>query len=75
MGSLHQLARELYAEEVRHAREMDATDKLLEGPRLFDRACRLMADGIRHEHPGIDAERLLAVLQARLDRVRSVERR
>ena len=51
---------------------MAPEDKLLEGPRLFERACRLMADGIRHQYPDLDAagvERLLAERFARLDAV------
>jgi hypothetical protein len=35
------LADALYAEEVSRARAMTPADKLLEGPRLFERACRL----------------------------------
>ena len=49
MASLTELADALYREEVQRARAMRADEKLLEGPRLFDRACRLMADGVRHE--------------------------
>jgi hypothetical protein len=49
-------------------------DKLLEGPRLFDRACRVMADGIRHQHPELDDAGVLALLRARLDRVAALER-
>ena len=48
---LGNLADALYREEVLRARAMRPDDKLLEGPRLFERACRIMADGIRHRHP------------------------
>jgi hypothetical protein len=51
MSSIAALADSLYVEEIARARAMDPTDKLLEGPRLFDRACRVMADGIRTKEP------------------------
>jgi hypothetical protein len=53
MSAIAALADRLYAEEVARARAMDPADKLLEGPRLFERACRLMIDGILHQHPGL----------------------
>lgn len=43
MASLTALADAIYREEVARARAMPAGEKLLEGPRLFDRACRVMA--------------------------------
>ena len=52
---------------------MRGEDKLLEGPRLFDRACRLMADGIRHAHPSLDDAGVEALLVARLARLRAIE--
>jgi hypothetical protein len=54
---------------------MTPGDKLLEGPRLFDRACRLMADGIRHEHPELDERGVRALLAARLARLDGLDRR
>jgi hypothetical protein len=47
---------------------------LLEGPRLFDRACRLMADGIRHAHPELDDEAVRTLLADRLIRLRALDR-
>jgi hypothetical protein len=46
MSSIAELADRLYAEEVARARAKNPADKLLEGPRLFERAGRLMMDGI-----------------------------
>ena len=63
----------LYREEIVRARAMAPEDKLLEGPRLFDRACRVMRDGIRHQHPDLDDAGVQALLRARLDRVSSLE--
>jgi hypothetical protein len=73
-SSLRSLASALYREEVARARAMEQGEKLLEGPRLFERACRLMADGIRHQHPHLDADAVQAILTARLDLLRSIER-
>lgn len=60
----------LYRDEVARARAMRPEDKLLEGPRLFDRACRVIADGIRHQHPDLDEA---AVQQLVRDRVALAE--
>jgi hypothetical protein len=65
----------LYREEIARARVMTPEEKLLEGPRLFERACRVMADGIRHQHPGLDEAGVRALLAARLTRLRTIERR
>jgi hypothetical protein len=74
MRSIAALADVLYREEVARARAMSPEDKLLEGPRLFERACRLMGEGIRHQHPGLDDAGVLALLRERLDRVAALER-
>jgi len=50
-------------------------EKLLEGPRLFERACRLMADGIRHDHPELDEDQVYGLLIDRLRRLRALEYR
>ena len=74
MQSIAILADVLYREEVARARAMSPEDKLLEGPRLFERACRVMRDGIRHQHPDLDDAGVLALLRERLDRVSALER-
>jgi hypothetical protein len=74
MASIAALADRLYAEEIARARAMQPDDKLLEGPRLFERACGLMMDGIRHQHPELDDEGVRALLSARLDRLHFIER-
>lgn len=74
MQSIAILADALYREEVARARAMSPDDKLLEGPRLFERACRVMRDGIRHQHPDLDDAGVLALLRVRLDRVSALER-
>lgn len=72
-ASLVMLADALYREEVMRARLMSPEDKLLEGPRLFDRACRVMADGIRHRHRELDEQQVLARVEAQLNRVQRLE--
>ena len=74
MQPIATLADALYREEVARARAMSPADKLLEGPRLFERACRVMRDGIRHQHPDLDEAAVMALLRARLDRVSALER-
>jgi hypothetical protein len=54
---------------------MEPAEKLLEGPRLFERSCRLMADGIRDQYPELDESDVQALLAARLNRLRDPERR
>jgi len=74
MQSTAALADVLYREEIARARAMSPDDKLLEGPRLFERVCRVMRDGIRHQHPDLDEAGVVALLRARLDRVSALER-
>ena len=54
---------------------MSPADKLLEGPRLFERARRVMLDGIRHQHPELDDAGVNAVLADRLNRLEALDRR
>ena len=57
---------EMFWEEVRRARLRDPVEKLLDGMRLFESACRVTLDGIRHQNPGITDEDALAMLRARV---------
>lgn len=72
-SSLAAVTETLYREEIARARAMRPDEKLLEGPRLFDRACRLMADGIRHRHPELDDDGVRALLKTRLTLLQSLE--
>lgn len=67
------LADELYREEIRRARAMAPEARLLEGARLFDRVCRLMEDGIRHEYPEADERQVREILIQRLRLARRLE--
>ena len=73
MQPTRELIDELYREEVLRARSMSGEEKLLEGARLFDRACRLMVDGIRNEFPEADEVRIQQLLRERLDHLRRLE--
>jgi hypothetical protein len=69
---MEQLAAALYREEVARARAMAPEDKLLAGPRLFARTCRLLADGVRHRQPELDEA---GVLEAGKDLLRRQDAR
>ena len=64
---------QLYRERVLRARAMPPEEKLLAGPRLFERSCRIMADGIRDEYPEADEQRVGEILKQRLDLIRRLE--
>lgn len=68
-----QLIDELFREQVRMARAMPPEEKLLEGPRLFDRSCRIMLVGIRDQYPGVGAAEAMRILIERLDRLERLE--
>jgi hypothetical protein len=52
---------------------MSPDDKLLAWPQLFDRSCRIMADGIREQYPDADEARVQEILRERLALVRRLE--
>jgi len=64
----------LYVEAVDSARRRPPAERLLDGVRLFDRACEIMLAGIRHDHPGVDADRAMEMLRARLRLARDLEK-
>jgi hypothetical protein len=65
----------LFREEVARARAMEPAARLLAGPRLFERACRVMADGVRHRHPDLSPDQVLARVGEQLARVRALDGR
>lgn len=70
-----QLVDDLYRQKVRAARAMSPEDKLLAGPRLFERSCRIMLDGIRSEYPEADEDRVQEILRERLALLRRLRGR
>ncbi|MCE9555046.1 MAG: hypothetical protein K8T91_16970 [Planctomycetes bacterium] len=73
MEPTDELVNGLYWEQVRRARLMSDTDKLLAGPRLFERSCRIMCDGIRDEFPQATPAEVLRLLRERLALARRLE--
>ena len=65
----------IYLDKVRAARQMTPEHKFFAGPRLFARCCRVMLDGLRHENPDADEDRLKELLSKRLALVRRVRGR
>ena len=68
------LVDQLFREQVRRARAMSPEERFLAGPRLFERSCRIMADGIRHQHPQASEEEVQQILTAQLALLRRLER-
>jgi hypothetical protein len=56
----------IYRGRVLDARRSPLDWKFLAGAQLFDRTCRIMADGIRNENPGADEARVQELLLQRL---------
>ena len=75
MPPTKELADAIYWERVERARRMSPEDKLFGGARLFDRSCRIMADGIRSRFPEADERRVQDILRERLALSRRLEDR
>ncbi|HEV3261002.1 MAG TPA: hypothetical protein VG013_29395 [Gemmataceae bacterium] len=73
MGPTKELIDDIYRERVLRARRTPPEDKLLDGPRLFDLACRLMKDGIRDQYPEADERRVQEILAQRIALLRRLE--
>ena len=73
MGPTQELVDAIYRERVLRARETPPDLKLLDGPRLFDYACRITADGIRNQYPDADQQRVREILAQRIALQRRLE--
>jgi hypothetical protein len=73
MESIKELADAIYCERVVRARATPPDQKLLDGPRLFDFACRIAADGIRNQYPDADEQRVREILAQRIALLRRLE--
>ena len=73
MQPTKELIDEIYRDRVQRARQMSPEDKFLAGARLFDRSCRIMADGIRDQFPGAGERRVQEILRERLAIARRLE--
>ena len=69
-----ELADAIYRDRVRRAREMSPNQKLVDGPELFDYACRITMAGIRHQFPDASEQRVLEILCERIELQRRLER-
>ena len=61
-----ELIDELFWERVESARRMLPEEKLIAGFQLYDLACKIIADGIRNEHPDADESQVQEILRERL---------
>jgi hypothetical protein len=75
METIKELADEIYRERVARARETPPAEKFFLGAQLFERACRIMASGIRHQFPEADDVQVDEILGERLELLRSLEDR
>ena len=73
MEPTKELADEIYRERVLRARTTPIDQKFLAGADLFEYACRLTCDGIRHQNPGIDEAQVQQILRERLALRRRLE--
>jgi hypothetical protein len=75
MQPTKELIDQIYWEKVTRARQTPPEEKFFGGARLFDRSCRIMADGIRNQFPDADEQRVQEILRERLALVRRREQR
>ena len=75
MAPSEELLKEIDLDRVRRARAASPEEKLLDGPRLFDRVCRIMKDGIRMQFPDADEEEVRRILLQRLAIAEMLEKR
>lgn len=60
-------------QEIEAFHRMTDEERFLAGPRLFDLACRVALDGIRHDHPDATPEEHHRILRERVELLRQME--
>ena len=75
MEPTQELIDQLRREEFQRARDMPPEEKLIAGAVLFERACRLMMDGIRDEFPDATDEEVRRILKQRVELSSTLEAR
>ncbi len=70
-----ELVDELYLAKIRDAREMAPSEKLLAGPRLFERSLQMAMAGLRHRFPDADEATIQKMLEEQLAALRKLESR
>ena len=66
MEPTQELIDDIYRERMLRARQMSPGEKFLDGPRLFESACRITRAGIRDQNPGVTEEQVEEILLQRL---------
>ena len=66
-------AAEIFRRRVVAARSLDRGEKLLAGPRLFERACVLASAGLRQRHPTAGDAAIRVMLRRQLAVLRRLE--
>jgi hypothetical protein len=74
MDSIKNLADDIYRERVIRARRTPPEVKFFDGPELFERACKIMAAGVRDQFPDADEVKVEEILRQRLEITRRLER-
>ena len=69
-----QLIDSLYRQEILQARRMSPEEKLLAGERLFEWACEITLEGIRHQFPDYSEAQCRETLARRLALRRQMEK-
>ena len=73
MEQIKELADDIYRDRVLRARATPPAEKFFGGPQLFERACRIMVCGIRHQFPNADDLEVDQILTQRLQLLRRLE--
>ena len=73
MNPSQNLVDQLYRQKILLARRISPDEKLLDGMRLFERSCGLMADGIRDELPEANEQQVRDTLIGRISRLRQID--
>ena len=66
-AGIQSLIDELYAAELKEARQMSPAEKVLAGQQLFEAACRITMAGIRNQFPGASESHCQEILRQRLE--------
>lgn len=72
-NSIREDADAIYIERVLRARNTPSDQKLVDGFRLFERACGMMRDGIRQQFPSASSEDVESLLRRRLQIARRLQ--
>lgn len=64
---------EIFISKVLRAREQSKSEKMLDGPRLFEESCQRMRGGIRSQFPGYTPKQVEDELDRRLNIKRKID--